>query len=110
MRSGPFSCTRSAPETAAARSVVKDRRPHDDGDGAPRRCSAGVARCTYSRSRSSAPGATSVAVTSRPWARKRAVQLAPITPVPITATRLIELFMGMLLGEDESDEGTEAGD
>ena len=44
----------------------------------------------------SAFGATSVAVTSRPLARNSAVQLAPMTPVPIMATRRIG-FLDMVV-------------
>ena len=44
---------------------------------------------THNRCRkfSSAPVATSVARTSRPWLRNSAAQLAPTVPQPTTATR-----------------------
>ncbi len=70
-RSGPFSCTNSASATASARSGVNDSR----------RWSA----ATAARSRSSAPGAGSLATTRCPWERKSVAQDAPMTPVPTTA-------------------------
>jgi hypothetical protein len=47
--------------------------------------SAGQNSSTIVRKRFSAPFAGSVAATSKPFARKLAAQLAPITPVPTTA-------------------------
>src|SRR6202051_737178 len=48
-------------------------------------------------SAASAPAATSVATTSRPLARKSVAQLAPMTPVPMMATRRMGLFCDMSL-------------
>jgi len=83
-RSGPFSCTKSASATASAGSGVNASR---SGDPPAAGVSVGQIAATSDRSRCSAPGDGSVATTSRPWARKCAAQLAPITPVPTTATR-----------------------
>src|SRR6516162_3993417 len=49
----------------------------------------GHAAATNSRRKVSAPGAGSLADTVSPRARNSAVQLAPIVPVPIAATRVI---------------------
>ena len=55
----------------------------------PGRAAARIGQCaaTSARSLCSASGDGSVAITSSPWARKWAAQLAPMTPVPTTATR-----------------------
>ena len=58
----------------------------------------GQCAATSARSRSSAPGDGSVATTSSPWARKCATQLAPMTPVPTTATRRTSLPLMMFSG------------
>jgi hypothetical protein len=89
IRSGPFSWTRSAPSTAAARSVLKVSLDWDALGERSSLLSAGQAASTKRFRAASAFGATSVATTSRPFARKSAVQLAPITPVPMMATRRI---------------------
>src|ERR1700682_2885261 len=56
---------------------------------------AGHAMSTKRLSEAFASGAISVATTSRPLARKSAVQLAPMTPVPIMATRRMGLVSVM---------------
>src|SRR5450432_1616323 len=63
----------------------------------PNRFSAGQAVSTNFFSAASAFGAMSVATTRSPLARYSAVQLAPITPVPIMVTRLMGLFFDMSL-------------
>ena len=57
----------------------------------PNRLSAGQAVSTNLLSEASAFGAMSVATTSSPLARNSAVQLAPITPVPMMAMRRMGL-------------------
>ena len=86
-RSGPFSWTKSASATASAGSAVNVSRSGEAPSTNPIRSSVGQCAATSARSRSSAPGAGSVATTWRPRARKCAAQLAPITPVETTATR-----------------------
>ena len=86
-RSGPFSCTKSQPSSARSRAGSKRRRSSEEPSARPMRSNAGQWRCTASRRRCSAPGAGSVAVTSRLRARKKAAQLAPMTPVPTMPTR-----------------------
>src|SRR5271156_5568759 len=100
IRSGPFSWTRSAPAIACARSAVNFTFDCDAPGERPNRLSAGQAASTKRRSATSALGATSVAVTSRPLARNSAVQLAPITPVPMMAMRrmgLVDMIYSPLL-------------
>src|ERR1700756_1036297 len=63
----------------------------------PKRLSAGQAVSTNFFSAASAFGAMSVATTCSPLARYSAVQLAPITPVPMMVTRLMGLFFDMSL-------------
>jgi hypothetical protein len=93
IRSGPFSWTRSAPLTAVARSDSNVSLDWDAPGPRPNLLSAGHAASTNRFRAASASGATSVATTSRPFARKRAVQLAPMTPVPMTATRRMGLVV-----------------
>src|ERR1700740_228745 len=57
----------------------------------PNRLSAGQAASTKLRSEASAFGAMSVATTCSPLARNSAVQLAPITPVPMMVMRRMGL-------------------
>src|ERR1700757_3828955 len=83
MRSGPFSWTRSASATACASAAVNFRFDCDAPGDRPRRLSAGQAVSTKFLSAASAFGAMSVATTCSPLARNSAVQLAPITPVPM---------------------------
>src|SRR6202795_2039810 len=66
----------------------------------PNRLSARQAVSTNFLSAASAFGATSVATTCSPLARNSEVQLAPMTPVPMTAIRRMGLFCDMsdLLG------------
>src|SRR5260221_183021 len=56
---------------------------------------AGHAVSTYLRKFASAFGAGSVAITSKPFARNSAAQLAPITPVPTIAMRRTGLSKAM---------------
>src|ERR1700722_8069542 len=93
IRSGPFSWTRSTPLTAVARSAANVSLDWDAPGPRPNLLSAGHAASTNRFRAPSAFGATSVAATSRPFARKRAVQLAPMTPVPMMATRRIGLVV-----------------
>src|SRR5690348_7926730 len=74
---------------AAGKSATKARRDCDAPGARPRRSSAGQAAFTKRLSEASASGATSVATTSSPFARKSAAQLAPMTPVPMIAIRRI---------------------
>src|SRR5215470_858263 len=87
MRSGPFSWTRSTPATACASAAVNFRFDCDAPGERPNRLSTGQAVSTNFRSAASAFGATSVATTCSPLARYSAVQLAPITPVPMRPMR-----------------------
>ena len=89
IRSGPFSCTKSASATASSSRSWKRSRSGDAPSASPKRVIVGQCCATASRRRASAPGEGSVASTSRPRARKYAVQLAPMTPVATTATRLM---------------------
>src|SRR4051812_29246530 len=96
IRSGPFSWTKSAARTAVCRSAVNVRRDWDAPGVRPNRSSAGQAAFTKRLSDVSASGAISVAMTSSPFARNSAVQLAPMTPVPMMATRRIGLLLDMV--------------
>src|SRR5580704_6801882 len=96
IRSGPFSWTKSAPLTTVARSDSNVSLDWDAPGPRPNLLSAGHAASTKRFRAVSASGATSVATTSRPFARKRAVQLAPMTPVPMTATRRMGLAVDMV--------------
>src|ERR1700726_3124974 len=89
--SGPFSWTRSTPSSASLNLVVNESRSFEAPADSPNCSRAGQALLTYSRRFSSAFGAGSVATTSRPCARNRAAQLAPMTPVPTIAIRRIGL-------------------
>src|SRR5215469_13963628 len=91
IRSGPFSWTRSTPPTACASAAVKFRFDCDAPEERPNRLSAGQAVSTNFLSAASAFGAMSVATTCSPLARNSAVQLAPITPVPMMAMRRMGL-------------------
>src|SRR6266481_8834804 len=90
-RSGPFSWTKSACDSASFMLVVKLRRSRDAPEERPMSVSAGHASSTYLRRLASAFGAGSVAITSNPRARYCAAQLAPITPVPTIAIRCMAL-------------------
>src|SRR5580704_4522920 len=96
IRSGPFSWTKSAPFTAADISGVNARCDCDASGARPNRSSAGQAAFTNRLSPVSASGATSVATTSSPFARNSAVQLAPMTPVPMMAMRRIGLLFDIV--------------
>src|ERR1700741_1545517 len=91
-RSGPFSCTKSACESASFIFDVKPSRSRDAPGDNPISVSVGQASSTYLRRFASAFGAGSVAITSNPRARYCAAQLAPITPVPTIAIRRIGLL------------------
>src|SRR6266436_5590530 len=97
MRSGPFSWTRSASATACASAAVNFRFDCDAPGERPNRLSAGQAVSTNFLSAASAFGAISVATTCSPLARNSALQLAPITPVPMMAMRRMGLFCDMSL-------------
>src|SRR5258706_8914008 len=88
---------RSAPASACARSAVNLRFDCDAPGDRPNRLSAGQAVSTNFLSAASAFGATSVATTCSPLARNSAVQLAPMTPVPMMAMRRTGLFCDMSL-------------
>src|SRR6266699_2877205 len=90
-RSGPFSWTKSACDSASFMLAVKLRRSRDAPGERPMSVSAGHASSTYLRRLASAFGAGSVAITSNPRARYCAAQLAPITPVPTIAIRCMAL-------------------
>lgn len=68
-RSGAFSWTKSASATASRMSGVNRRRSGEVPGSAPSAAAASHAPATYALSASSAPGAGSVAVTSKPRAR-----------------------------------------
>src|ERR1700739_4241976 len=80
-------------------SVVNFRFDCDAQGDRPNLFSAGQAPSTNFLSAASAFGAMSVATTCSPFARNSAVQLAPITPVPMMAMRRIGLvcYMSLLL-------------
>src|SRR6202034_1378141 len=78
---------RSAPTTAASILGVNDNLDCDAPGARPNRLRAGHAASTNRFRAASAFGAISVATTSRPLARYSAAQLAPMTPVPMIATR-----------------------
>src|SRR5258705_270874 len=84
-RSGPFSWTKSASESAALMFDAKLSRSRAAPRERPMVVSAGHASSTYFRRLASAFGAGSVATTSNPRARYWAAQLAPMTPVPTIA-------------------------
>ena len=89
-RSGALSWTNSAPARAASGSVWKVSAVQGGSAGSgDSRARIGQAAPTNSCRKVSAPGAGSVAATVSPRAKNTAVQLAPIVPVPIVATRLI---------------------
>src|SRR5438552_13902027 len=96
-RSGPFSWTKSACDSASFMLVVKLRRSRDAPEERPISVSAGHASSTYLRRLASAFGAGSVAMTSNPRARYCAAQLAPMTPVPTIAIRRIGLLYDILV-------------
>src|ERR1700756_4098984 len=97
MRSGPFSWTRSASATACASAAVNFKFDCDAPGDRPNRFSAGQAVSTNFLNAASAFGAMSVATTCSPLARNSALQLAPITPVPMMAMRRMGLFCDISL-------------
>src|SRR6266567_3701935 len=99
-RSGPFSWTKSACDSASFMLVVKLRRSRDAPEERPMSVSAGHASSTYLRRLASAFGAGSVAITSNPRARYCAAQLAPITPVPTIAIRCTGFFKLILVSPE----------
>src|ERR1700739_58176 len=78
-------------------SVVNFRFDCDAQGDRPNLFSAGQAVSTNFLSAASAFGAMSVATTCSPLARNSALQLAPITPVPMMATRRMGLFCDISL-------------
>src|SRR5882724_4605862 len=96
-RSGPFSWTRSAWESASFMLVVKLKRSRDAPLDRPMFVRSGHASSTYLRKLASAFGAGSVATTSNPLARYWAAQLAPMTPVPTIAMRRIGLLYDIII-------------
>jgi hypothetical protein len=95
-RSGPFSCTKSACASACPMSLVKVKRSRDAPGDRPISSSCSQASSTYLRKLASAFGAGSVATTSNPRAKYCAAQLAPITPVPTSATQRMGLSNDMM--------------
>src|SRR5262245_18566002 len=91
-RSGAFSWTRSASESASCMLVVKLKRSRDAPFQRPMLVRSFHASSTSLRKFDSAFGAGSVATTSNPRARYSAAQLAPMTPVPTIAMRRIGLL------------------
>src|SRR5258708_2788026 len=77
---------------ASSRSEVNFRRCGEAPGASPSIVTPSHAPSTYDRSAASAPGAGSVAVTSKAWARKCVAQLAPMVPVPTIATRCTSSF------------------
>src|SRR5713101_3242283 len=96
-RSGPFSWTRSACDSAFFISVVNVRRSRDAPLERPMLVRSFQASSMYLRRFASAFGAGSVAMTSKPRARYSAAQLAPMTPVPTMAIRRIGLLYDILV-------------
>jgi hypothetical protein len=94
-RSGPFSWTRSAADNASFISGVKVSLSREAFFASPMAVRSGHAESTYLRRFSSAFGAGSVAITSRPHARYCAAQLAPMAPVPTMAISRIGLSESM---------------
>src|SRR6266849_10745602 len=95
-RSGPFSCTKSAFESASFIFEVKANRSRVAPGERPMSVKVGHASSTYLRRLASALGAGSVAITSNPRARYCAAQLAPITPVPTIAIRCTGLLKDII--------------
>src|SRR5947208_4543229 len=96
-RSGPFSWTKSAFDSASFISVVNVRRSRDAPLERPMFVRSFQASSMYLRRFASALGAGSVAMTSNPRARYSAAQLAPMTPVPTIAMRRIGLLYDILI-------------
>src|ERR1700693_2958259 len=94
-RSGPFSWTKSASESAFFISRVNSRWSRDAFGESPMTVRSFQAASMYRRRLASAFGAGSVAMTLNPRARYRADQLAPISPVPTIATFRTSLFFAM---------------
>src|SRR5258707_3679573 len=99
MRSGPFSWTKFAFFTAVGKSAVNFRVDCDASGARPNRLRAGQAASTKCLSDASASGATSVATTSKPFAKKSAAQLAPTTPQPMIATLSIDFAIDFVLSD-----------
>src|ERR1700732_4059846 len=95
-RSGPFSWTKSAPESASFMLGANVSRAGVASGVSPIAVSAGQAASTYSRNLASALGAGSGATTANPDARYCAAQLAPMRPVPTIAMRCTGLFEDMI--------------
>src|SRR6266853_6012609 len=78
-------------------SVVKVKRSRDAPFESPMLVRSFQASSMYLRKLSSAFGPGSVTMTSNPRARYSAAQLAPITPAPTIAMRLIGLLYDILV-------------
>src|SRR6266481_1680017 len=96
-RSGAFSWTRSAFESASFMSVAKLKRSRDAPEERPMLVRSAQASSTYLCKLASAFGPGSVATTSKPRARYSAAQLAPMTPVPTIAILRIGLLYDIVL-------------
>src|ERR1700737_787049 len=83
---------KTAAATVLMRSLSNFSRAGEAPGASPIRLRAGQKSMTRLRKRASAPCAGSVATTSKPLARKQAAQLAPMTPVPTTATWVDDVF------------------
>src|ERR1700722_1891006 len=83
---------KSTRAAASATSCVNERCSGDPLCERPNAFSFCQAASTNCRNFASAPGCGSAATTSNPRARYSAVQLAPMAPVPITATRRTDLL------------------
>src|SRR5262249_29563498 len=96
-RSGPFSWTKSAFESASFMSFVKAKRSRDAPLARPMLVRSFQASSIYLRRLASALGAGSVTMTSNPRARYSAAQLAPMTPAPTMAILRIGLLYDIVL-------------
>ncbi|EJT85337.1 hypothetical protein PPS11_10568 [Pseudomonas putida S11] len=95
-RSGALSWMKSASRTHSSMVATNFRRSCDAPGARPCFSNAGQALAMRLRKACSAPGAGSQATTSRPWARARATQPLPITPLPSAAKVLISVMKVML--------------
>ena len=88
-RSGTFSWIKSASPTASSMFAANVTRSGLAPSLRPFCTMVGQMVSMFSRNRSSAPGAGSVMLTSKPWARARMVHPVPITPPPTNPTLLM---------------------
>src|SRR5580692_6498532 len=94
-RSGPFSWTKSASDSAFFISSVNLRLSRDAFGESPMVVRSFQAASIYWRRFAPAFGAGSVAVTLKPRAKYKAAQLAPITPVPTIAMLRMSLLFAI---------------